>query len=358
SGDTSALLAGILLLVILIAGLDLFVWRPLSRWSEKYRYDQTPSGEGEVIGARLGGTGLRRAAGIVVRGMRSGVLLVRNPISSLASRAVGPIRSRQGPRTRAGAYYIGIGLALILVWLVLIFLSVTVYDALTGPITPQIESKIRDIPLALVFSFSRLLVAYAISLAIALPLATYLARRPKVSRVGLPLVEIVASVPATALFPLFIFTLAGDPYVGFQGAAILMLMTGMIWYLFFNLLSGLRSIPPDLEEAARSFGLPRREYYKRVMLPAIVPAWITGSITAFGGGWNALVLAEYLNYGSNHLRVLGIGELINVGNFSPGNTGLPLMVAALLTLVLVVVTVNELIWKPIYRRSVEKYRYD
>lgn len=358
SGNTDALVAGILLLVILIALLDLFVWRPLSRWAEKYRYDQAPSGEADASMTAGGRTPLRRAADRVARGMRSGVLLMRTPFTSLASRASGPIRSRPMPRARVAARYVVTGGALIVIWLLLITLSVRVYNILTGPINAGIEADIRSIPLAVTYSFGRILTAYILSLAIALPLAALLARRPRVARVGLPLVEIVASVPATALFPLFIFALAGVRFIGFQGAAILMLVTGMLWYLFFNLLSGLRAIPPDLEEAARSFCLPRRQYYRRVMLPAVVPALITGSITAFGGGWNTLVLAEYLTYGSQKLQVLGIGDLINEGNFATGNTGLPLMVSALLTLVLVVVAVNELLWKPLYRRAVARYRYD
>ncbi|MGI0132020.1 MAG: ABC transporter permease subunit [Thermoplasmata archaeon] len=359
NGNTNALVAGIVLLVALIAVLDFVLWRPLGRWAEKYRYDQTPSGLGDVGVSLSGRTPLRRAAHRVVRGVRSGVILVGTPITSLAALATAPIRARSSsPRTRAGAFYVAVGSALIIIWLILIRLSVLAYGILTGPIDPGIAGDIRLLPLAVVNSFGRILVAYTLSLAIALPLAAVLARRPRVARVGLPVVEIVASVPATALFPLFIFALAGVPFIGFQGAAILMLVTGMVWYLFFNLLSGLRAIPPDLEEAAQSFCLPRRQYYRRVMLPAVIPALITGSITAFGGGWNALVLAEYLKYGTHQLSVLGVGELIDKGNFATGSSGLPLMVSALLTLVIVVVAVNELIWKPLYRRAVERYRYD
>jgi NitT/TauT family transport system permease protein len=147
------------------------------------------------------------------------------------------------------------------------------------------------------------------------------------------------------------------PYISAQGAAVLMLMTGMLWYLFFNLLSGVRSLAPDLEEAARSFGLKSRQFFRRVLFPGLFPALVTGSITAFGGGWNTLIVAEYLNTGGSHtLSVLGIGQQIDVGYAEPGGT--PLMVAALFTLVATVVAINELIWKPMYRRATERFRYD
>ncbi len=56
------------------------------------------------------------------------------------------------------------------------------------------------------------------------------------------------------------------------------------------------------------------------------------------------------------LQVPGLGELLDVGNLEAG--GYPLMVAALFTLVVAVIGVNELVWKPLYRRAVERYRID
>lgn len=355
TGDVDALLAGVTVLVALIALLDVFVWRPLGHWAEKYRYDTTPSGEGEITGGPARTAPLRRAAGFVYRGVVTGVTRISTPLVGLALSAT-PARLRaSGPKVGRAGRTVILGGVLILTWLLLIFLVVGTYHVFTGPISPLVRDQFLLLPAALASSFGRLVLAYLLSLAICLPLAIYLVGRPRVYRFGLPLVEIVASVPATALFPLFIFSLFR--YIGFQGAAILMLTTGMLWYLFFNLLFGLRAIPPDLREAATSFGLDRRQYYRRLVFPAIIPALLTGSITAFGGGWNTLVIAEYLQYGPTHsFKVLGIGELIDVGNYEAG--GFPLMVAALFTMVIAVVAVNELLWKPLYRRIVDKYRYD
>jgi NitT/TauT family transport system permease protein len=359
SGDINALWAGLIVLVALIAALDVLVWRPLGRWAENFRYDQVPSGEGEVVLGSNRRAPLRRAAGYVYRGVVVGVTRLSNPLVGLAISAT-PMRLRSSrPAYGRAARTVGLGALLVLAWLLLIFLSVGAYDVFSGPIMPNVRSQIATLPLALVASFGRLILAYLLSLAIAVPLAIFLVQRPKVYRLGLPLVEVFASVPATALFPLFIFALVafiGPDRGGFQAASILMLTTGMLWYLFFNILSGLRAIPPDLKEAARSFGLSRREYYRRLVLPAIFPALITGSITAFGGGWNALIIAEFLQYGPQSFSVLGVGQLIDIGNQEMG--GYPLMAAALFTMVATVVAVNELLWKPLYRRAIDKYRYD
>ncbi|MCI4323155.1 MAG: ABC transporter permease subunit [Thermoplasmata archaeon] len=362
--DGTALAAGLIVLIALIVLLDLFVWRPLTKWAEKFRYDTSPSGEALEAPMRgtLGGPGtFRRAAGSVARGVRHGIRRVGTPLVSLGSRVVPRTQPSESPSPWAAApRMVGLGVILVFVWLLLIAISVGVIAVYSQPITPPVWAQMKLLPLALGYSFGRVVAAYALSVAIALPLAIWIAARPRATKFGLPMVEIVASVPATALFPLFIFALL--PYFGFQGAAILMLITGMIWYLFFNILSGLKSIPSDLAEAARSYGLSRRERYRRLILPAIFPAFITGSITAFGGGWNTLVIAEYLQYGTGptaqHFSVLGIGEMLNLALKFPGNTGLPLLVASLFALVAAVITVNELLWKRLYRQATAKYRMD
>ncbi|MGP8134569.1 MAG: ABC transporter permease subunit, partial [Thermoplasmata archaeon] len=294
------------------------------------------------------------AAAFVTRGVRTSVSWISTPLVQLASITVRPVR-RPSEFQRSVFYYLALGAILVVVWLMMIAITVSVFHVFTGPISDSVRGQIFHLPFAMGASTLRIAAAYALCLAITLPLAILVARRPGASRVGLPMIEVIASFPATALFPVIIFELI--PYISAQGAAILMLLTGMIWYLFFNLLAGVRSLAPDLEEAARSFGLKGRQFYRRVLLPGLFPALVTGSITAFGGGWNTLIVAEYLKAGNAHsLSVLGIGQQIDIGYSEAGGT--PLMVAALFTLVATVVVINEVIWKPLYRRAAERFRYD
>jgi NitT/TauT family transport system permease protein len=352
--NTPEFVAGLIVLVVVIALLDFAVWRPLGRWAEKFRYDQSPSGEALLEGRRDATGRFRRAASFVTRGVRTGVTRISTPLVQLAAITVGTGRPPSA-RRRSVIYHVSLGTILIITWLLLIAIVVAVYGVFTAPIVSSVRAQMLELPLAMGASTLRVTIAYAFCLAIAFPLALQIARSSRGARVGLPIVEVVASFPATALFPVIVFELI--PYLSEQGAAILMLMTGMLWYLFFNLLSGIRSIPPDLEEAARAFGLKGRQLLRRVTLPAVFPALVTGSITAFGGGWNTLIVAEYLNTGTGaSLSVLGIGQKIDIGYAEPH--GLPLMVAALFVLIASVVAINELIWKPLYRRAAAQYRYD
>ena len=354
-GNGTKFIAGLIVLVIVIAVLDFVLWRPLGHRAERYRYDQAPAGEGEVIVPEGTSGRFRRAASYVTRGVRTGVSRISTPFVQLAAITV---RTREpSARRKAIIYHVSLGTILVLVWLMLIAIVVAVYTVFSGTILPSVRAQMDLIPLATGESTLRLLAAYAICLAISLPLAILMARGVRARHYGLPIVEVIASFPATALFPVIVFELV--PYLSEEGAAILMLMTGMIWYLFFNLLSGIRQLPPDLEEAARAYGLKGWKFLRRVLLPGVFPALITGSITAFGGGWNTLIVAEYLNVGTGQvLSVTGLGQLIDIGYAESTNGGYPLMVAALFALIATVITINELIWKPLYRRAVDKYRYD
>ena len=355
AGNFDKFLAGILVLVALIAALDFAVWRPLSRWAERFRYDQAPSGEGGGVTTPSDRPGrIRRATSFVTRGVRSGVSRISTPLVQLAAISTRPGRTPRGPR-RPVAYYAALGAVLVFCWLMLIAIVVAVFNVFTSPIASPVRHEISLVPLAMGESIVRVVAAYLICLAVSLPLAIHVARSSRAERLGMPIIEVVASFPATALFPVIIFVLI--PYLTPNGAAVLMLLTGMMWYLFFNILSGVRGLPPDLVEAARSYGLRNRQFFRRVLLPGIFPALITGSITAFGGGWNTLIVAEYLSLGKSQLSVLGIGQLIDLGN-ALGSAGDALMAAALLTLVGTVIAINELLWKPLYRRAVERYRYD
>lgn len=350
AGDGSAFLAGLMVLVILIAVLDFLVWRPLSRMAEKYRYDQTPSGDAGAPPERRGRT--QRAVAYVTRGVR-GLSRIGTPFAQLAAYTSRASRLRDRPRARSALGWIALGAVMTFAFLLLFLLGGAVIGVYTAPIPSSVRSQMLQLPLAMGASLLRVIAAFAICLGISLPLALYLTRHRRASRVGLPMIEIVASFPATALFPVIVFVLV--PYLTPEVASILMVVTGMIWYLFFNLLSGLRAVPPDLEEAARSFGVSDRDLVRKVLLPGSYAAIITGSITAFGGGWNTLIVAEYLSAGSRTFQVFGIGEVLDVGY---ANQETALWVTALFTLVITVIAINELIWKPLYHRAVTKYRYD
>ena len=72
------------------------------------------------------------------------------------------------------------------------------------------------------------------------------------------------------------------------------------------------AIPADVLETAQAFGVRGGLFWKRILIPSIAPSFVTGSIAACGGGWNALVLSEYVRYRGTTYSTTGIGALLLV----------------------------------------------
>lgn len=216
---------------------------------------------------------------------------------------------------------------------------------------PESNKVVSVIPLGLLLSYLRLGAAYLITLAWTIPVAIRIARSQKFSRI-MSIIQTCASIPATAFFP-FMALLVNYIPGGLEFPSILLILTGMQWYMLFNLIGGVRSISGDVEEAAKAFRCTKSQHLKRVFFPSIYPSFITGSITAWGGGWNALIVSEYLVYGNKTYSVLGIGSLLDNAAYNLGNTVLILMIVGVM--VAVIVAINNLVWRRLYKKVLHKY---
>lgn len=357
AGNIDLLLEGFFLLVAIIVLMDILIWRPLSSWAEKFRYEFTIE-EGHQL-----------PKGRYVFPIRTYLEWIptlpktRKTVSKSYEYVVGRL-NLVGHRMaefikRTARYWKAAGIAAGLILAVLLVVAVVEASFTIYAFFTQSGRTIAPLlPVALGLSLLRLVVAYFISIAIALPLAALATGNGRVNRIVMPAAEIIASVPATAIFPLLVVALIGVTH-GLDVPAILLLVTGMLWYLFFNIAAGMKSIPSELKDAAHSYGLRGWLYVKRVMLPAIFPSLITGSITAFGGGWNALIVSEYVPSltGGKPYTVTGIGDLIDLASYSsPQNIGL--LVLSLVTMVVTVVAINRLFWRRMQSIAERKYKLE
>jgi NitT/TauT family transport system permease protein len=178
--------------------------------------------------------------------------------------------------------------------------------------------------------------------------------KPRLAAWLQPLAQIAASVPATALFPVFVLVVLNLPG-GMQLAAVLLMLMGTQWYVLFNVIAGATAIPQDLQYTARLLQLSRWERWRTLILPALFPYLITGAVTASGGAWNASIVAEYFDFGGAPRSVTGVGALIAQAT-AAGDY--PLLLAATLAMILTVSTINRLVWRRLYRLAEERYRLE
>ena len=200
----------------------------------------------------------------------------------------------------------------------------------------------------------RVAAALIIAAAWAIPVGVAIGTRPRLAAVLQPIVQIAASVPATALFPILLLALLKLPG-GLDMSAVLLMLLGTQWYLLFNVIAGASAIPQDLRDTAALLRLSGGERWRTLLLPALFPYAITGAITAVGGAWNASIVAEYVQFAGVTHATVGIGAVIAQatarGDFA-------LLLAATLAMVLTVVLINRLFWLPLYRLAEARYRME
>ena len=202
------------------------------------------------------------------------------------------------------------------------------------------------------FTALRVICALFLSLLWTVPLGVAIGRNPRLAQILQPLVQIAASVPPTALFPVSLLALIKTGG-GLEIGSVALMMLGTMWYLLFNVIAGYQSIPSELFEAAQVYKLSLSQRWKTLILPGIFLYLITEIIAVVGGVWNASIVSEYVQFKGEIITTSGLGETISQATAS-GN--FPLLLAATSVMSLLVVVTNRLVWRPLYRLAQEKYQ--
>lgn len=352
-GEMGLTLLGLAVLVFIIVVMDVMLWRPLTVWSQKFRYEfaagvAAPQYHRSIL-LRLF---LRVSSFEPVKKARHRTYVVIKSPGALIARvtaavAGGVARNVMFRKARPhGRRFFWTAFAILFA-----YLTYLAARELVGVFSTPIPVQAYQIPGALAASGLRLLAAYIIALAWTIPVAVKIGHSPRAARALTPVFEIIASVPATAIFPLltvFIVQYTGSVNL----VAVLLVLTGMQWYLLFNLLAGVSAIPNDMKEVAKIHQLKGWLYWRRIVLPAIFPSIITGSVTAWGGGWNALIIAEYIRFRGTTFSVFGIGAFLDKATFS-GDSQLILL--SLVGMVGVIALINRFFWRRLYNEAAKRF---
>jgi NitT/TauT family transport system permease protein len=340
-GDLPAILWGLLTMVGLIVALDLAVWRPLIAWSERFRFEQV---KGEAPRRSLVLDALRGSRAVAwIRHAVAGPAWERIGIG-VARRASGRVATPRGPeRGRKWVWRV----------MAVLPLAVVLYAAARAMmmLTSLGGAEAGQVLRGAGATFLRVFAALLLGALWTVPAGVAIGSSPRLARFAQPLVQIAASVPATALFPVLLLLLIR--HGGGMGAAALVLMLlGTQWYILFNVIAGTMALPADLKEVALAFRFGLVDRWRRLILPGIFPYLLTGLVTAAGGAWNASIVAEYFRFGGRVLSVRGLGSVISqasdTGNF-------PQLLAATIAMAVMVVTLNRVVWRPLFRLAATRF---
>ena len=342
-GDMQAILMGLGALVFIIVALDQLVWRPLIAWSERFKLEMVESDNPPTAWFYdfLHGSWLAQG-------------LSEKVWQPLAERLDSWLINRFPPRAdRPGAggrpYFSYALLGLIAVGLL--------YGAMrAGGMLLQVPlTEWAQVGISVLATLLRVIVSLTIALAWTIPVGVAIGTNERLARWLQPVVQVTASVPATALFPVVLLALLGVAGGGLGIAAVVLMLLGTQWYLLFNVIAGAAAIPQDLKYTTALLRLSRWERWRTLILPAIFPFIITGAITASGGAWNASIVAEHIQFGGQSYYTTGVGALIARAT-ADGNY--PLLLAATLSMVLTVVVINRVFWRRLYRLAEDRFRME
>jgi NitT/TauT family transport system permease protein len=340
-GDLTALAWGIGTLIAVIVALDQLVWRPLLTWGQRFKLEMTSS-EPERSSWFYDLMHTSRLVGWFQTQLINPLTEVLDMIS---------IRQMPAQSTSAKPAARPAARSRLVVFLFSGVLAFGVYRAILM-MADLSRNQWVTIGEGILATLLRVLVALGIALLWTIPVGVAIGSVRDRAAFLQPMVQIAASVPATALFPVILLFLLQLP-AGLNIAAITLMLMGTQWYLLFNIIAGTSAIPKDLHNTVAILQLSRRDRWRTLILPALFPFIITGAITASGGAWNASILAEYAQFGGKTYQTIGIGALIAQASAS-GNYAL--LLAATMSMILAVVAINRLVWRRLYHLAEEQYR--
>jgi NitT/TauT family transport system permease protein len=194
------------------------------------------------------------------------------------------------------------------------------------------------------YTLLRVAAAITIVTAVWVPIGVWIGLRPRWTRVIQPIAQFLAAFPANLLFPIVVIVLvryALNPNIWLMP----LMIVGTQWYVLFNVVAGASAFPGDLKEASANFGVKGLLWWRRVIIPGILPYYITGALTASGAAWNSAIVAEVASWGQTTLTAVGLGSYIAEATTAGNTAGIVLGVGVMTGFVL---TINRLLWRPLH----------
>ena len=326
-----------MLIVILL--YDQLLFRPLVAWADRFRVEQEP---GVRVPDSWALTMMRRSRLI------QAASLAFHSIVMFTSRAVKrrdePVKPAEARPKRS----------LDLLWVSLIVVAVVAGLWHIVVVLIQNTSWRESLQVCGLAALTMLRVFILIALASMLwvPIGVWVGMRPRAAQIVQPVAQFMAAFPANLLFPIAVYGIVRwklNPDIYLSPLMIL----GTQWYILFNVIAGASSIPAEMRYAAANFGVTGWLWWRKVALPAILPFYVTGAITASGGSWNAAIVAELATWGDTQVQARGLGSYIAEATTAGDFHRIVLGIGAMS---LFVVIINRLFWRPLYYYAERKYR--
>src|SRR5579883_1079836 len=228
-----------------------------------------------------------------------------------------------------------------------------------GPMNTEAEIQLAPsaLPKYALFSVIRIAAAYALSLAFTFVYGYIVAYNKRAEKLMIPLLDTLQSIPVLSFLPgvmVAMVSLFPTRQLGVELGSILLIFTGQVWNMTFSFYSSLKSIPREMREAAKIYHFSWFQRFIQMELPYASIGLIWNSMMSVAGGWFFLMACEMFVLGDRDLRLPGLGSYLQTAA-NEGNTRA--ILAGLATMILVIVLMDQLIWRPVIAWS-QKFKVE
>jgi len=332
-------IAGMLVGIVLY---DQLFFRPLLAWADKFRFEE---GSNEATPDSWLLTWVRRTERLRAIGLALVRLLERSFAVFRLHHDGTSIRARPAPANPMVSRVWDAAIAaavLFAAWRLTVFIHAEVGWA-----------EVLHVVVLALYTLIRVLVLIALAALVWVPIGIWIGMNPVWAGRLQAVAQFLAAFPANLMFPVavvFIVRWKLNPDIWLSPLMVL----GTQWYLLFNVIAGASTVPTELRYAAHNLGLTGWLKWKRYLLPAVFPSFVTGAITASGGSWNASIVAEYVTWGDTTLEAKGLGSYIAhmtaVGDFPRIALGIGVMCVFVMAL-------NHFVWRRLYRLAEDRMHF-
>jgi NitT/TauT family transport system permease protein len=341
-GRWDAICAAVVTMALVILAYDQLFFRPIVAWAGKFRVELSASQTVErswVLNVLQRTYWIRMGFRPVFAALRS---------ASLWQLGIPPAWSRR-PAASANA-----SRAFDVLWIVVIVVLAAwaAWSVVTYVGTELSWDDVLQVLLLTSFTLLRVIVLMALATIVWVPISVWIGLRPRIAERVQPLAQFLAAFPVNLLFGaavslVLVFNLNPDIWLS------VLIVFGTQWYIVFNVIAGATAFPNDLREAAANFRIHGWDWWRRVILPGILPYYFTGAITASGGSWNASIVAEYVKWKDQTVAAHGVGayiaEATEKGDF-------PKIVLGVAIMSIFVALFNRLFWRQLYAFAERRLR--
>jgi len=203
----------------------------------------------------------------------------------------------------------------------------------------------------------RMLIALGVSLVFTLTYATWAAKSQRAGTLLVPLLDILQSVPILGFISItvvFFLSLAPGKIFGAELAAVFAIFTSQAWNMAFSFYQSLRTVPEELTEAGRMFGMNAWARFWRIEVPFGMPPLVWNMMMSMSGGWFFVTLSEAISVGHTTIALPGIGSYIAQAIIEKN---LHAIFWAIGTMLIVILIYDQLLFRPLVAWA-DRFRFD